>query len=81
MRIIGLGFLLASILSGQSSQNMRLPKSRVIRGLVVDQNGEPLSNAEIGHTGIRYAPGRDINPKTGVQGRFQVTTNAPSIVV
>jgi hypothetical protein len=79
MRISGLGFLLATILSGQAYKDLLLPESRTIEGVVVDQDGVPVKDAEIGHAAARPVRGSSTN--TDAQGRFQVITNAPLIVV
>src|SRR5580698_7044179 len=79
MRISGLGFLLAAILSGQAYKDLLLPESLTIEGVVVDQAGLPVKDAEIGHTAARPVPGSSTN--TDDRGQFQVTTNAPLIVV
>lgn len=81
MRIASLGFLLATILNGQADRDLRLPESRTIQGIVVDQHGTPVKDAEIGHAAIPFVPGRSTNTNTDAQGRFQVTTKAPLIVI
>jgi hypothetical protein len=80
MRIASLGFLLAAILNGQADRDLRLPESRTIQGIVVDQDGTPVKDAEIGHAAIPFVPGRSTNTNTDARGRFQVTTDAPLIV-
>ncbi|MEP7362033.1 MAG: hypothetical protein ABI972_02160 [Acidobacteriota bacterium] len=81
MRITALGFLLATILNGQASKDLLLPETRTIQCVVVEQDGTPVKDAEIGHTGIREVAGRSTSTNTDAQGRFQVTTSAPLIVI
>ena len=81
MRITALAFLLATILNAQAYRDLLLPESRKLTGVVVDQDGTPVKDAEIGHTEIRPIPGGSTNTNTDAQGRFQVTTNAPLIVI
>ncbi len=79
MRTIGLSVVLAAILNGQAYKDLLLLDSRTIQGVVVDEVGVPVKDAEIGHTATRTVPGGSTN--TDAQGRFSVTTNAPLIVV
>lgn len=81
MRITTLGFFLATILNGQLYKDPLLPESRTVHGIVVDQNGTPVREAEIGHAATRIVPGSSAKANTDAQGRFQVTTNAPLIVL
>lgn len=78
MRITAL-IVLVTFLNGQAYRDQLLPESRTITGVVVDQNGTPVKDAEIGHTPTRPIPGD--SPNTDAQGRFRVTTNAPLIVI
>jgi hypothetical protein len=77
MRIVLLGLLFVNLLTGQSHRDLLLQESRTIRGLVVDQRGIPVENAEIAHARIRPNP---VGGRTDSEGRFQVTTNSPAIV-
>jgi hypothetical protein len=78
MRIVALGLLFVNLLFGQSHRDLRLQEPRTIRGIVVDQRGIPVENAEIAHARIRPNP---VGGRTDAEGRFQLTTDAPLIVI
>lgn len=77
--MIALGFMIAAILHGQDS--LLLPTARTIVGLAVDQDGHPVKDAEIEHSAIPDPLGGGRTVKTGADGRFQITTKAPLIVI
>jgi hypothetical protein len=54
-----------------------LPKAQTIAGIVVDADGKPVAGAHIDHSDVREQE----SLFTDDQGRFQVRTRAPAVVV
>lgn len=54
-----------------------LPKAQTIAGIVVDSEGNPVAGAHIDHSDVREQE----SLFTDEQGRFQVRTRAPAVVV
>jgi len=54
-----------------------LPKAQTVAGIVVDAEGKPVAGAHIDHSDVREQE----SLFTDDQGRFQVRTRAPSVVV
>ncbi|HEY3740045.1 MAG TPA: carboxypeptidase-like regulatory domain-containing protein [Bryobacteraceae bacterium] len=73
--MIATGLVIASMLHAQQSRHPPLDEGKTIAGRVVDMDGGPIKDADIAHTGSRAAI------KTDAEGRFQITTNAPAIVI
>jgi hypothetical protein len=71
------GVVLAVVgLRAQPYQEFLLPLSRHITGTVVDVNGKPVFEAQIGHTNDRRH-----TYQTDSEGRFELDTRAPILVV
>jgi hypothetical protein len=68
--------LLAGCLQAQPFRELLLPQARHIAGAVVDVNGKPVFAAQIGHTndGLKAH-------QTDSEGRFELDTRAPILVV
>ena len=77
MREIVIGTILtAACAFAQPRQTLLLPEARHIIGVVVDERGMPVPEARIDHTNDRpYAH------KTGADGKFDLDTVAPMIVI
>jgi hypothetical protein len=78
-RIFGLCPVLVAILYGQAYRERLLHDTVTISGVVVDESGVPLADAQIGHTGTQPSPGG--SAKTDVQGRFSIATRGPLMVI
>jgi hypothetical protein len=71
------GLLLAvAFLDGQGIRDLLLPQSRHIVGVVVDPEGKSIPEAPIDHTNDR----RQLH-QTDANGRFELDTQAPAIVI
>ena len=75
-KIALLGVFLLRATPSQTSKVLLLPAPRHIVGTVVDPEGQPVGDADIGHIGDRWQV-----HQTDLEGRFTVDTKAPSIVV
>ncbi|HUI56491.1 MAG TPA: carboxypeptidase regulatory-like domain-containing protein [Bryobacteraceae bacterium] len=70
MRCVFALVLVANALLGQTG-----PQARTISGVVLDSSGKPIEGARIEHTGTKRAYA------TGMDGRFELVTEAPAVVV
>jgi hypothetical protein len=61
-------------LSAQPAQDLLLPESRHIFGIVVDSSGSPIPDAAVVYTG---GPRVDTN----AEGRFELDTRAPQFII
>jgi hypothetical protein len=73
--IIGVILVMVCI-QAETFQDLLLPQVRHITGVVIDAGGEPVSHARIDHTNDRRQ-----EHQTDSQGRFEVDTRAPILVV
>jgi hypothetical protein len=77
MRGIFLVALLGSLcVQAQSYRDLLLPQPRHMIGVVVDSDGTPVAEARIDHAHVGERA-----PKTDVAGRFELDTDAPSVVI
>jgi len=68
---------------------MQIADAATISGIVTNEDGKPIVNARIDHTGLMVVVGTDperVPPapgdiRTDSEGRFRVTTTAPAVVV
>lgn len=60
----------------QAMRDLPLPQPRHISGVVLDPTGEPVAEAHIDHTNDR----RQLH-QTDSEGRFELDTNAPAVVI
>jgi len=67
---------LAASLQAQSWKDLLLPHSQHVRGVVVDQDGAPVTDARVDHTSDRRKA-----HQTDSQGRFELDTQAPALVI
>lgn len=73
----GVLFLLAvAFIYGQIGKDLLLPDSVHVVGVVVDSEGEPIAKARIDHSND-YPKGLE----TDADGRFELVTRAPAVVV
>jgi hypothetical protein len=76
LKIVSGLLLTVACLDGQGIRDLLLPQSRHIVGKVVDSDGRAIAEAQIDHSNDRrHAHQADAN------GRFELTTQAPAIVV
>lgn len=72
-----LGIALAvACVHGQPIESLLLPQGRHIVGMVVDPDGTPVAEARIDHSGVRGRP-----TQTNAEGRFELDTRAPIVVI
>ncbi len=64
-----------TILHAQPAGDFLRPQAHHVSGVVVDEAGLPVFNASIDYTQDRYPPSTD------KQGRFQIDTRAPAVVI
>jgi hypothetical protein len=74
-KIVGT-ILMAACAQAQLPQDLLLPETRHIFGVVVDAQGEPVAKASIDHTNDRLHV-----HQTDSEGRFELDTRAPAVVV
>ncbi len=72
---IATALLVNAHLHAQPASDFLLPQALHVSGIVVDEAGLPVLNAAIDYTENRYPPSTD------KQGRFQIDTRAPAIVI
>lgn len=77
MRKLALGIILcAGWIQGQADEELLLPNARRIKGVVVDEDGNPIVGAEIHHlSNPRHLP------TTQSRGEFDLETRAPVLVI
>lgn len=74
---LAFGIILCSgWIQGQASEDHLLPSARRIKGVVVDEDGNPVVGAEIHHTNDNRRL-----PSTQMQGAFDLETRAPVLVI
>jgi len=73
--VIGVILVMVCI-QAQTFQDLLLPQARHITGIVVDPEGKPVVEARIDHTNDRLQA-----HQTDSEGRFEVDTRAPILVV
>ncbi|HEY6346330.1 MAG TPA: carboxypeptidase-like regulatory domain-containing protein [Bryobacteraceae bacterium] len=72
-----LGAILVVVcIQGQTFQDLLLPQARHITGVVIDAEGQPVVDAHIDHTDDRRQA-----HQTDSEGRFEVDTRAPILVI
>lgn len=77
MQKLALGVILcAGWIQGQAFEELLLPSARRIKGVVVDEDGNPVVGAEIHHSSN---PRR--LPTTQMRGEFDLETRAPVLVI
>jgi hypothetical protein len=76
MRHAALLLILAACVHAQKWQDLLLPEPRHIVGVVVDQGGQPVAEARIDHSNDRGQV-----HQTDAQGRFELDTQAPALVI
>jgi hypothetical protein len=69
-------FLAVAWINGQPISDLLLPQSHHIVGMVVDAEGKPVAEAQIEHSNDRRQA-----HQTDANGRFELDTKAPSIVI
>jgi hypothetical protein len=75
LRMVSGLFLAVASLHGQGIRDLLLPQSRHIVGTVVDPEGKPIPGARLDHSDYRLSHQTDAN------GRFELDTQAPGIVI
>src|ERR1051326_3842159 len=63
-------------IQAQAFQDLMLPQVRRITGVVVDEGGKPVADARIDHPNDRRRA-----HQTDSEGRFEVDTRAPILVI
>jgi hypothetical protein len=72
--VLGITIALVSV-RAQPFQQLLLPQTRHIQGVVIDSEGRPVAGARINHSNDR------LEHKTDSEGRFELDTRAPALVV
>lgn len=75
-KIVSGVILVMACIGAQPFQDLLLPHARHIAGVVVDPEGKPVVEARIDHTGDRFRAFQ-----TDSEGRFELDTRAPILVV
>jgi hypothetical protein len=77
MRKVALFLIFAGCLPGQKWQDLLLPQAQHILGIVGDEDGKPVLEARVDHAEF-------VRPQlhqTDSQGKFELTTQAPALVI
>jgi hypothetical protein len=74
-KLAAIAVLTLAVALAQPRSPLLLPSAQRVTGVVVDEDGKPVDGASIDHTGSRSLHRTDVN------GRFDLSTDAPAFVI